>query len=113
MMNEVRGVFGPAGNLLLLKFLGRDAVPQFEVKATPTGWGADTATGQDGADTIALEIADVDNSLSALLDPASGEVTHFSLGGTVYKLEPDQTKRPIKAPLVWKLRGYATNETWT
>jgi hypothetical protein len=118
-LNALRRVFGPAGDLVLLRFEGRDAGPAFSSlkiyseNESTNGWGVDSATGDDAADRVKPQIADVDGELATIADPQSSEATHFWLLGKVYKLEPDQTRRPIKAPFVWTLRGYVTSETWT
>lgn len=118
-LNRERARKGPAGDLVLLQYRGQGQTPLFDslktygANETVNGWGADSATGEDGADRVKPTVADVDGGLAGIADPQSGEGTHFALAGKVYKIEPDQTKRPIKAPFVWTLRGSVTNKVWT
>lgn len=116
-LNEVRAELGPAGDLVLLKFKGRDASPVYEVLKVYSevegvnGWRAERLSGQDGAIYTKLSIADVDGELSGVVSGES-RAKHFSLGGNIFNINEDKTFRPLTQPLVWTLEGYETEETY-
>lgn len=109
----------------------------YEQGESVNGWGADTAK-DTSADFVTVQIADVDGELGPLVEPSaekathfaqssraftsgtlasleerpSGEATHFALGEVVYKLESDQTRKPVQASHVWTLRGFVTADTY-
>lgn len=79
-----------------------------------SGWMPEAKRGADGAAYVSLEVADGYDELRDLIDGTgdTDRTTHFAFGGTVYRVEPEQTLRPVSEPFVWELRGYQTSDTY-
>lgn len=104
---------GAGAVVVLLRFNGRDATPIYTPKKTyDGGWFADRVRGPDGAVYVEVKIADVDGTLSALLD-GDDRATEFAVSGRVHTIQPDKTDRPLIQPMVFTLRGVENGDTYT
>lgn len=116
-LDRVRGKLGPAGDLTLLNLSGKSpgGVNSYTVVGkSSSGWAPESKRGTDGASYVKLEVADIDGQLRDLVDGAgdTDRTTHFAFGGRVYRVEPEQTLRPVSEPYVWELRGYETADMY-
>jgi hypothetical protein len=103
--------------LTLLTLSGKTAegVATYDsVKAVSDGWLVEPARGGDGGAYTRLQIADSGGDLREAIDGAgdTDRTTHFSAAGLVYRIEPDQTLRPVGEPKIWELRGYEVSGTY-
>lgn len=109
-----RLLVGKGPPLELLRFDGQDEGGNryASLKTLGSGYFTKSVRGDDGANFVEVEIADVDKDLAGILDPAAGEATDFACQGRVYKIEPDRTARPVSEPYLWTVRGYWTKDTF-
>lgn len=112
-MNSHRARFGPPGPLTALRFTGQSAegdnqyatLKTYRADEAVNAWTAKTARGEDGALFTVIRILDGDGEAATLVD-AEGGLTDFALVGRVFKVESDQTERPLRAPYVWTFRAH-------
>jgi hypothetical protein len=116
-LNRERARLGPAGELNLLRFDGKDADPQYvslktyAANETVNGWLAERIKGRDGGIYTQLTIADVDGEMAELMQ-GEGRPKHFALEGHVFNLDEDRTFKPIAAPMLWTFEGNETREIY-
>lgn len=119
-LNRERARYGPTGDLVALRFTGEtkedpnlyDSLKTYPEVAEVNGWGAETVRGDDGGLFTRITIADEDGELAALVDDLEDGLTDFAIGGRIFKLEPDQTERPLRAPFIWTFRASVTPDTF-
>jgi hypothetical protein len=107
----------PGATLVLLSLTGKTPAGVNTYSAVSTvegGWYAEAARGTDGSVYTKLQLADVNGDLRALIDGTgdTDRTTHFAVSGLIYRVEPDQTLRPMTEPKIWELRGYQTADTY-
>jgi hypothetical protein len=113
LLNRFRRKLGPAGDLVALHFAGTDAdgkplygsLKTYAAGEAVNGWGAETVRGDDGALFTRITVADADGGLAAIVDDTEEGLTDFAVAATIYKVEPDETERPVRAPRVWRFRA--------
>jgi hypothetical protein len=116
-LNRERAIRGPAGDLVLLRFEGRDADPVYSVLKTypesggANGWGSSSAKKQDGGFYTQCQVADVDGEALSVLT-GKGRATHFAIGTELFEVLDELTERPRQQPLVWKFGGYEVGESY-
>src|ERR1043165_4813870 len=111
-LNRERAIRGPAGDLVLLRFEGRDADPVYSVLKTypesggANGWGSSSAKKQDGGFYTQCQVADVDGEALSVLT-GKGRATHFAIGTELRGLgRADRATSAATSSLeVWWLRS--------
>lgn len=112
---------GPEGPLTLLYSKGGG---QYEVLFSITdGWSGWYERNRENPDAVPvlnceIDLTDDGERNAAILAAMDGTqdksaATDVGVGGEVFKLELEHTKRPLDDPRRWKLRAYYTENRWT
>lgn len=111
---------GPEGPLTLLYSKGGG---EYEALfSIADGWGSWYERDEEGEDKVPILLCEIDltddaernAAILAAMDGTSESqaATDIGVGGEVFKLELEHTKRPHDEPRRWKLRAYYTEGKW-